>query len=158
MPRAEERLEQLSNDLDDYARSLGFPGKLPAEVESEVARLLALTPGQLSRLSAIECSEGAFLLCRFATHLQNALNREQARLRWAEECIRKIIAPHLAQQKGYSFEERKLLAVRDNDAASNIDTLRVKAQLRIERVSYLSNKVENMARSLMALAQSKRGS
>lgn len=154
---AEARLSQVTDSLDGYAENLGLPKTLAGTVENEVGRLLDMAPEVLWKLSGTECGEAAFLLTRFAMHLQNAVNREQARVRWSEESVKKIIAPTVGQQKGYSYEERKMAAIRENDAATKIESLRVKAQLRIDRISYLSAKVESLAKALISLQQSKRG-
>jgi hypothetical protein len=86
------------------------------------------------------------------------VNREQARVRWAEEAVKRIIANKLrgAGSTYCSYEERKLLAIRNDDAALKVDGLRIKAQLRIDRISYMATRVENVAKALLDLQQTKR--
>ena len=156
-PSVEQRLEQLDKALDDFERPLGIPGVSEDEVTKESRRILSLSPSVLRKLTAIECVEAAFILGQYAHRLQQAVNREQARVDWAEESIKKIIARTINNYKGISYEERKMQAVRDNDAASKLDTIRVKAKLRIDRVSYLANKADNMIKALMSLKNAKSG-
>jgi hypothetical protein len=49
-----------------------------------------------------------------------------------------------------------LLAIRNDDAALKVDGLRIKAQLRIDRISYMATRVENVAKALLDLQQTKR--
>ena len=150
----EDRLREVDRVLDEYERSLGMP---PFPVETPAREYMSLTREQLRAMSAVDCAEAAALLLDYAGHLQRALNREQARVTWARESVRKMVAPQLPQQKGGYFEERLLHAVRGNDAASKVDSLRVKAQLRVDRVSYLAESVRAKAKALTDLYYAKRG-
>ncbi len=156
-PSASVRSAEAGEALDRFASAVGLPVVLPPGVEDEARRYLDLGPESLRKLSGSDCGEGAYMLERLALHIQDACNREAARVRWADETVRKLIAPRLAEQRAYSFEERRLLAVGTDPEAARVDALRVKAQLRVDRVSYMAGKVEAMARTLMALQQSKRG-
>ena len=124
-------------------------------MENEAKRILQIHPEVLKRMTRSECGEAAVVLIQFAFHLQRASNRQQSRIRWAEETVKKIIAPTLGQQKGYSYEERRIQAVRQDEAAQKTDDIRVKAQLRMERINYLSTKAEAMSKALTALQHSK---
>lgn len=111
----------------------------------------------LRKLSAVECAESAFVLGQYAHRLQQARNREQARVTWAEQSIRRLIASKVNNYKGVSFEERRLQAVKGDDAAQKLDAIRVKAQLRIDRVSFLADKANDLAKSLLSLKNAKQG-
>lgn len=148
---AEARLAEADRLLDQYERSLGLPAAFDGEVEKEATRLLNLPPSVLKKMSAGECGEAAFCLRQFARHLQRSINRELARVAWAEENIKAVIAKTVHQYRGASFEERKLQAVRENEAASALDKVRVHAKLRVERVSFLAAKVGDEAEALRGL-------
>jgi hypothetical protein len=154
---AEQRLIELDEILDQYEHVVGLPACIANEVEVEGTRIYNLSPAVLKKFTAVECGEAAFVLRQFASHIQRSANREQARVTWAEESIKKIIAKTVNQYKGVSFEERKLQAVRDNDAASKLDAIRVRAKLRLERLAYMSSKIGDQAKSLESLQYAKRG-
>jgi hypothetical protein len=138
----EEKLQRATDELDSFALSLGLPSQLAPAVENEAKELLDLDGAGLRRLSASDCSEGAFLLIRFSMHLQNAMNREGARTTWA---------------KGARLPQPSSMTPRQQGFALAIEAQRLKAQLRIDRIIYLSGKVEAMARALMGLSAAKRG-
>lgn len=156
---ATERLAELEQRLEEYEKRIGLPTfGLAEEVQEEATRLLKLTPKELRKMSAVECSEAAYTLQQFSNQLQEAMNREQGRVRWANENIDKMIATVVHQVPGYKYEERRAKAVRANDAASKIDEIRVQAQMRIERLNFRSAKVTDMARTLMGLSNAKQRS
>jgi hypothetical protein len=152
----DDRVAELDRSLDGYEAGLGLPADGFPEVEQEAKRLLGLSPSVLRKMSAVEAGEAAYVLRQFSFHLQRAVNREQGRVRWAEECIKQTVAKTVNQYKGVSYEERKAQAVRDNDAALKMDRVRVHAQLRVERVAFLAAKVGDMAKSLESLQFSKK--
>lgn len=152
----EARLDKLNATLDEWEKKQGLPPDFPAEVEHEARELLRMLPQTLKRLTATECGEGAFTLLQYAFFLQRVANKAQGEVRAAEEMTKRLVASHLSQQRAYSYQERMLLALKENDAATKADNLRMLAQARLDRVSYLSSKAESLARSLMSLQNSKR--
>lgn len=150
-------MDQLDAVLDEYERGVGLPAHLNAEVEQEARAVLNMRPAELRKLTAVQCGEYAFLLRQFAAHVQRSCNRESARIRWADESIKKVIGKSVGQYRGVSFEERKIQAVADNDAAQKLDRIRVNSALRVERLNYMATKVGDMADALKSLQFSKKG-
>ena len=152
----ESKLDALDLDLDQFERSLGLPVACPEMVEQKALEIMRITPSSLEKLSDIECGESAFVLLQYAMYLQKACNKIRCRLRWCEENIFAIIAPLLPQQKAYSLDERKALAIQQSGIASSINGFRVQLQIRLERIMYLTDKLDAMARSLLSLQSTKR--
>ncbi len=126
--------------------------------ENQVKKFLTMPFSDLRKLDCEDCAEGVFVLEQFAFHLQRAVNREQERVRWATESIHKNIAGRLHQQKGFAFDERKLQAIRGDEAAEKLDAIRAEHQRRLDRISFVSNKVADVAKALTGLRQAKYGS
>jgi hypothetical protein len=156
-PAAEARLKEVDALLDDYERGLGLPTAFAKEIETEATALMNMPPAVLRKMSAVELGEAAFILRQFSFHLQRAVNRELSRVTWCEENIKAVIAKTVHTYRGVSFEERKLQAVRENDAAAKVDKLRVHAKLRVDRVSFLSAKAGDLSEMLKSLQFSKKG-
>lgn len=151
-----EKHQEWSDKLDDFQEGLGLP-KMEFG-ENQVKRFLTMPFSELKKLSCEDCAEGVFVLEQFSFHLQRAINREQAMVRWATESIHKNVAGRLHLQKGFAFDERKLQAIRGDDAAQALDVIRVEHQLKLDVISYTSNKVESVAKALTGLRQAKYGS
>lgn len=153
----EERLLEKERELDRFETDCALPSECPLEVENEARRLLTLTPASLRGMTAIQCGEGAFTLLQFAFFLQKASNREQSRIKACERGRDFAALRGVDQVSGYGFEERMKKAVQQNDAATRLDGIRHDASLRKDRISFLDDKVKEMAHALMALQSTKRG-
>lgn len=151
LPKA--RMDRVTKALDDYEKSVGIP---TIEPHSEAEQYLNMTHFQLSKLTAIECGEAAAVLAQYAFHLQRSHNKEAARSNWAEESTDREIAPKLSQYNAYSFKERRMLAVADNEYALNLDKIKSWGKARAERLAYLASKVEFLAKTMLELQQTKR--
>lgn len=151
------RLAELDTILDTYERGLGLAFAGDDEVTEEGRRLIDLPPSAVRKLSPMDASVGAYTLQQFAMRLQRAVNREQGRVTWACSSINRMIAKKLGLYTGYSLEERRLKAVADDDVARKLDEIRVHAQLRLDRVSFLAGKVESLAKTLLSIKNTKTG-
>lgn len=149
----DSRLEQLEKILDEYENSVGMKLDFTQDDVNENESLLAVSLSRAKNLTPRECGEYAVALQRYATYLQKLINKEQSRVTWAEESIKKIIAPRLQQQRGSSYEERKMSAIRENDAAQKLDRIRVNAQIRINRLGFLPTRIDAIARALGNMQQ-----
>lgn len=150
---AVDKLAKLDASLDKFEGGLGLPQECPKGIEVAATKVLCLTPEQVQKLTPEECWEDAVILQQFAFFLQKAANREQSRMNWAKESVDKAIGPHLAQQTAYMYEERRLCAIRNNDAAEKYEQIRVQAKVRLDRVAYLATRADALARTLMVKQQ-----
>jgi hypothetical protein len=153
---ADERLAETDSGLDGFERGLGVPALAGEdEVTVEARRLLGMAPSAVRKMGAVECGESAYVLGQFAFRLQQAQNREQGRVTWATEAVKRTIAPRVDKYSGYSFEERKLKAVRDDEAASKLDAIRVRAQMRLDRLSFMAARADGLVKTLLSLKNTK---
>jgi hypothetical protein len=151
------KLADLDADLDKYEGTLRVPLFQFADNDGEAERLLNLPASLLKKMNAVELGEAAVVLKQFAYNLQKAVNAEQARLRACDETIRKLVARQSPKYKGISYDERKTQAILDDPKAQEWDRQRVRSQLRLDRISFLSAKAEGLANAMMGLQQTKRG-
>ena len=148
----------MDERMDEFEAGAGLrKSSLREETENEVAELLTMTPGELRDMDAVACVEAAVILEEFALHIQRAENYQKTRVNWANARIEKMIAPNLHKQPGYSHEERRAKAISLDDAAMATEQERLNAALRIDRISYLCNRISTMAKRLAELASLKRG-
>jgi hypothetical protein len=153
----QSRVDGFDSNLDSFLEKLGVNSNFTEDdVGVESRRWLNLSPSQLRKCSLNEVGEGAYVLSQLAFRLQIAMNRENARMKWAEESIKKIISPVIGQYVGTTYDERRVAAIRDNDAANKLDKVRVDSMAKGERLLFLSSKVESMSRSLMSLKNTRK--
>ena len=147
------RLAELDAILDGYCAVNGIKY---GSHNSEVENYIGMSRIELCKLSGEECGEISYILQAFAFHLQKEINKEQARVNWADNLIN-LKAADLAQQyNGYSYEERKKQAISNDDLLRKLEEIRRYAMTRLDRLSYLPARVAKMADSLEQLQYSKR--
>jgi len=147
---------ELDRKLDELESRLGLPNAVGEETKGEAARLLSLPPSALSRLTAEECRQASYVLSQFSLWLQRSANKESARARWAEEKVWRVLGAEVARQPAYDRRERLACAIAGNEEASEADRVRAASQVRLERLAYLSQKVDGMAGAMSGLGWSKR--
>lgn len=153
----QQQATKTSEVLDKFETDsgLGIYGLLE-EIENEADRLLNLTRDQIRQMTALECSEAAYALEQFAFHLQRGINRQQSLANWAEQRVTRLIAPFVHQIPAYSPGERKATAIQQNDAAKETESVRVSAQLKVDRLSYLPGRVASLAKQMADISYNKR--
>lgn len=159
---ADELASRVEDALNDFAeKGLGI-GRLdaPEELYGEAKRLLYLPKSERDTMTSEQCYDAALVLSQFAFQCQRVLNRVNARAKWAEDKMRRTVAPVLEQYApagGYTkFEEKMLKAVADNDHARRLDYLRAESQLKAADVDHLPFLAGNVAKMYLALAEERR--
>lgn len=148
-----KQMEKLQKALDEYEQGIGLPAVKP---HNEAERYLNMNYDGINKLTPEELQAGAILLAQFSFHLQRSYNNELARSNWAESETKKIIAPDIKQYQGSSYEERKMLAIKENDIASQLQSIHVYAKARAERLAYLASRVEFLAKTFADMRHTKR--
>jgi len=152
--KVEDRLEQVETILREYEKSLG----LDLSLESDDYNFLNTTPAQLRKMSPEECGEVAFVLSQKSLHIQREINKHTQRINWAKTNIDTMIAGNIDSygSKYTPYENRRILAIKDNDYTSRLYQIIVKAQQVIDRLSYIPNKISYMSKTLIELQTTKR--
>jgi hypothetical protein len=122
----------------------------------EAHYFLTVKPSLLEKRLPEQLGAGAVALRQYAFYLQRLYNEEFRKARLAEHRVRQIIRPNLRQTFGYSWDERRLCAIAEDDAAQKADEERIEAQGRVDQLSFLVNRITELAHSLEELQQSKR--
>jgi hypothetical protein len=153
---SKEELEKWDNILDEYENALGFTRYKPDLLsEGELNTYFTMNRDALEKLSPEDCAQISYRLGQFAFHIQRTLNREIARHNWADETVKEIISDEINNYKGYGYVEKFYQAVKHNDRASNINAIKKYAKQRIDRLSYISNTVKNLADMVMNIQKTK---
>lgn len=150
----DRKYDELMAELDRHQRALALP-EYGQDLENEARDLLNVSRARIRGMSAEECEEAAILLQQLAFHLQRRQNRCDSTVLWCEESIRWVIAREVVVGRGYLFEERKALAIRQNAVASRLQALKVQAEVLARDIAYLSVRIENQARRFSDMAKIK---
>ncbi len=150
---AKQKLEKVNKALDEYEQGKGLTKCQP---HNEADRYVNMKQEEIRKLTPEELGEAAVLLAQFSYHIQRALNEETSRVAWAEDEVKRAISGEVNQYQGSSYEERKLLAIKENEYARKMDYIRSYAKARADRLGYLSSKMEFLARMFSDLRQTKK--
>jgi hypothetical protein len=153
---SKEELEKWDNILDEYETTIGLH-KYTSTIlsESELNSYFTMNRDDLEKLSPEDCAQISYRLSQFAFHVQRTLNREIARYNWADETLKEIVADEINNYKGYGYVEKFYQAVKHNEKASSISSIKKYAKQRIDRLSYISNTIKNLADMLLNIQKTK---
>lgn len=153
---ASDQVNYWDTILDEYENSIGLPSYnnvvLP---ESELNQYLTMDRSIIEKLTPEDCLQIAFRLGQFAFHLQRTINRELARLNWAEESIKEVIADEINNYKGYGYIEKSSQAIKHNDKASSLNKIKKYAKQRSDRLSYMASSIKNLSDIILAIHKTK---
>lgn len=152
MATAKEDMEKWDSILDDYESGIGLPrykgDNLP---EDELQNYLTMDRNAIEKLTSLDCSEISLRLTQFAFHVQRTLNREIARYNWAEDLIKDVIADEVNNYKGYGYLEKSGQAIKHNQKASTLNSIKRYAKQRMDRLSYLANCIKNLSDNIQSI-------
>lgn len=152
-----QQLSDLDKLLDEYEGKLGLPLHNHQLAGNEtVNHLLGLSRGELEKYMPDQCNELAFILNQFCFHLQRQINREQARHNWADSTLNNKVGEKVGNYKGYSYQERASQAIAENSYLSKLLDIKTRIKQRIDRLSFLTNRLSGMADSLTEISRTKR--
>lgn len=138
------QMQVLDAALDEYEKKVGLPGFIEDAIDSDVRQYLAMGREQMEKLGVEECAEIALLLGGFSFHLQRCLNRETARVKWADSRLKKLVSGKEQQYAG-SWESQYHQAIKGDDFAKGLLKLKNYAQQRVDRLTFLATSVKNMS-------------
>lgn len=154
---AKEELQHWDKILDEYEKGLGLPDYTSSRSieEAEINEYLAMSRDQIEKLSPEDCAQISLRLTQFAFYIQRTINREIARHNWSEECIKEIIADEINSYKGYGYIEKSYQAIKHNEKASSLQSIKKYSQQRIDRLSYIANNLKNLSDILLSVQKTK---
>jgi hypothetical protein len=152
---AQAELNQIQKTIQNYTASKGI---YQLKVQNDVDIYMNMQKDEIRKLSYEECCEAGIILSRYAAYLQDAHNTEISRVNWATSEVLRTVAPQVKQygDKFHSFEERKVLAMIGNDYTKEVDRIRMWAQAIADKLAFMANRVDAVAKAYLSLSQAKR--
>lgn len=137
------QMKILEEALDEYEQKIGLPAFVENAIEDDVRKYISMNRTQMEKLSVEDCAEIALLLGGFSFHLQRCLNREIARVGWADSRLKKLISGKENQYRG-SWDSQFQQAIKGDDFAKDLLRLKNYAQQRVDRLTFLATSIKNM--------------
>lgn len=153
---SKEEVAEWDRILDEYESSIGLNKYISDTLpEIELNQYLTMSRDVLEKLTTEDCGQIAYRLGQFAFHVQRTLNREIARINWAEETLKEVIADDINNYKGYGYVEKSAQAIKHNDRASSLNKIKKFAKQRADRLTYLATSIKNLSDILISIQKSK---
>lgn len=151
-----EQLNYWDSILDEYEKNLGLPTYINEVIsEQEINQYLTMNRDHIEKLTPEDCAQISYRLGQFGFHIQRSLNRELARLNWAEESIKEVIADDINNYKGYGYIEKSAQAIKHNDKANSLNKIKKYARQRSDRLNYIASSIKNLSDILISIQKTK---
>lgn len=153
-----QRMAAVDKALDEYEAKIGLPSYQESRSADEVHEYMEMDREEMEKLQPESCNEIAGILSSYSWHLQRAKNREMARIKWADSVLRELATPRMSQHRncGGSFSHIFDLACLGDDYTRKVLKIKDWCQLRLERLDFLANGINNKANMFIELGRSKR--
>jgi len=152
--KVEHDRQEIERVLDEYEQSLGIKD---IEVSPEFDKIMNLTTENIRKASGEDCGEYAYILKQVAFNIQRAQNVESCRIKWAKNKIDRLVVESMQQFSQYAkYDEKRLLAIKNNEYATKLYNIEVYASLRLERLQMMSRKIDDLANVLIEQQKVKR--
>lgn len=151
-----DKVKEWDDILDEYEKGLGLPTYQGNQFSNEeLEHYFSMDRKVIEKMTPQDCGEIAYRLGQFSFHVQRSINRELARLNWAESNIKEVIADEINTYKGYGYAEKSMQAIKHNDSASALNKIKKYAQMRSDRLQYVANSIKNLSDILLNIQRSK---
>lgn len=151
-----EQVEHWDKILDEYENNVGMPTYSSNHFsENELQEYLTMNRDTIEKLAPEDCAQISMRLGQFAFYIQRTLNREIARHNWAEESIKEVIADEINNYKGYGYLEKSFQAIKHNDKARALNSIKKYAKQRMDRLGFLANNLKNLSDILLSIQRTK---
>lgn len=151
-----DKVQEWDHILDEYEKGIGLPQYNSGQfTNNELEHYFSMDRKVLESMTPQDCGEIAYRLGQFSFHIQRSINRELARVNWAEENIKEAIADELNSYKGYGYIEKSSQAIKHNDKANALNKIKKYAKMRADRLQYTATSIKNLSDILLNIQRSK---
>lgn len=119
------------SELDQWIEALGLPQYQPPNIEIET--ILEFTRESLRERSSIDLSEDAVILAQYGLFLQQKINSCKAFIKWSNQVVNRLLG----------------------DDRPRLNRWVRKAELRIQRIEYLTRRIELIGQSIGNLVRAR---
>ncbi len=149
-----EKLEEIEQRIDEYSEQLKLSSITPSE---DTAKYINLSREDINKLTADECHEAYYSLCKEALCIQYHANLLKTKINWATSCIDFMVADKLSSYDQYTpSAQKRILAIKENSAALKLQEFITNSQLKYNLIAYLPEQLKNIADSLKEIGRGKR--
>ena len=143
---AKAAMDKVQEALDSYERSLGLLHTNSVD-EAEINGYFTMAKNDIEQMDPISANCISVRLHQFAFYIQRQFNLEQSRYNWSIAEINRYSADKLENIGGQycKYETKIYLLCSQDEYIDKLVKIRNYAQLRLDRLTYLSSSIKNLA-------------
>lgn len=142
--------------MDNWEINIGLNKFEPPLIKEEAIKFINLDSQSRSKLSCEECAEAVVILAQYAAYVSRASQQQEAEAYLLKEKVQELIGENMATKKAYSPDERKALALAEDEKASEYDLLRIAAMTKAKRLYMYAERIDKLSRAYEVLSNSKK--
>ena len=150
-----ETIKKVDELLKEYESRLGIK-ELEHKNADLIEKYIQASPDEIRKMSPDDCIEAAIILSQYSWFMQRAYNQELTNVNWAEAKLKKLLATEGSKYRAPSADERRYLCIVDNEYAGKLEQLRGGSQARADRINFLSNRADAVAKMYVEAQYTKR--
>ena len=142
--------------LDRWEINLGLSAFKPPAGKDDALHFLEMTTKDREKLTCEECADVVIILAQYAAYVGRAAQRMESEALLLKDHIVRELGDSVAEQKAYSPEERRTLALSLNDECYELDGERLAASIKAKRLYGYADRIDKVAKAYETLSYSRK--
>jgi hypothetical protein len=134
-----KKLEDLDRILSTYSED-----KLHFKKINVAEARLDLTTKEIAAMTTEEINVWRFEVAQYLVGLQKEINKHKKNVNWANSALRLYVGIKAVDCAGYTFEEKKNVAMKNDNYVKNLNTIIMQAQAYIDTLDFMSPKINSL--------------
>lgn len=146
-------MSKLLETMSQYEHKVGLKEKI---VPNPIDSYLNMSREDMRKLSQAECREIALCLSQYSLFIQRCHNEKLNEANYAKNELDRTIVSEMQQVQAPTTEERRLLAIRNNELARRLESDKNRCFFEANQIFGLSNIIKDMAKAYEQLGWSRK--
>jgi hypothetical protein len=134
-----KKLEELDKILKTYTEEK----LLFKKINIPEARL-DLSTKEISGMTTEELNMWRMEIAQYLIGLQREINQHKKTVNWANSALKLYIGVKAVDCAGFTFEEKKMWAMKNDNYVKNLNTIIMTAQAYLDTLEFIPNKINTM--------------
>lgn len=149
-------IEIQRDSLDKWENKIGLSKFNPPNSRDDALKFLEISSNDRSKMTCDECADAVITLAQYAAYVGRAAQREDSESLLLKEQINQLIGDLIPLQKAYSPEERKSLALLENENAQELERQRIAASVKSKRLFMYADRIDKVAKAYEVLSYARK--
>jgi len=159
MSGEQKSANEKAKDVNAYLDRFEFDNKIVPiqrpEDESEISKIINLSPDLINKLTPDQCWEYAIRLSQYASYIQRMMNKEKTTEKWANGAIYDSAAKEFDQYKFMSEDAKIAIIAETNNYVAELLRIKRASILKISRIEYFSHALKDQANLFIMIKKNK---